>query len=215
MADNYYISLTSYFNMTLIFNSRIFLKYANSEYLEKANAIISKLQEKFPNIKLKSFNEFEKFLSKAVPILIKSYMVSGKAVKVCSSISPDFAEIAANNGFAVLTETVPGHYRNIFISDECPYVIDLSYIQFTCGYTGYNQEKLFETLKEIYNDPFKAIKIEKLPQSYIYDDWRFPHGKYDEMYNPVKSFDFYDKNQDFLNEDYQSVLNILKKLKSK
>jgi hypothetical protein len=177
---------------------------ATTEYIKNISPTISSLQKKFPNVALKSFEEFKTFLYEYLTTLVRKYLVSTRSVKNCSGISPDFAEFAAKHGFAVVSESVPGHMRNIFLGKEGPYMVDLSFIQFTCGYTGYDDRVLVKTLKEIYHSPEKAIKIQKLPLTY-FGNFREPHGEYDNLYNPVKHIENYHSDNERQEEDLQNL----------
>jgi hypothetical protein len=187
--------------------TKIFKKIAdNIEYLNWINNEISTLKQKFPNVSLKSYSEFEVFLNSIVPKLIHKYMILSGSMKVCSGISPDFAEIACTKGFPVFIDHVPGHVRNILLTKECPYIIDLSYIQFLCKHDlndEYTEEEALESFKKLYKNPFLAIKIEKLPQNPIY--LGHPHGEYDNLYNPPYWVDQYDieKSEKFYPERFK------------
>lgn len=177
------------------FRLKIFRRIVQANnYFAWAKDEISELQKKFPNISMKSFSEFKSFLDSIIPKLIHKYMLLSGAMKVCSTISPDFAEIAATKGFAVLIEHVPGHVRNIVITSDGPYVIDLSYIQFLCQHDLTDKSVRQEAIlayKSLYKDPFTAIKIEKLPLNELPHTSR-PHGNYEnQIYNPVSSIDNY------------------------
>lgn len=178
------------------FRFRIFKKISqDSSYLNWAEAEIIELKKKFPNVSLKSFSEFKSFLDSILPKLIHKYMLLSGAMKVCSTISPDFAEIACSKGFAVLIEHVSGHVRNIIITSEGPYLIDLSYIQFLCQHDLSNKSVRDEAVaayRALYKNPYMAIKIEKLPLNEL-PHLSQPNGNYEnQLYNPVESIDNYD-----------------------
>jgi hypothetical protein len=188
---------------------------AQTQYLENISPSLRSLQSAFPNVKLRPFGEFKTFLDRYITTLIRKYLVGTQSVKNCSGISPDFAEFAAKYGFAVLIENVPGHVRNIFLAEDSAYIVDLSFIQFTCGYRGYEDEDiLIETLKDIYHNPYKAVSIQKLPTTY-FGNFHTPHGKYDNLYNPVKYIELYDKDNERQEEDYQTLENWDKVLRKK
>ena len=177
------------------FRFRLLTKIAqDQQYLSWANSEITQLQQKFPQVHLQSFQAFKTFLDSLLPKLIHKYMLLSGSMKVCSGISPDFAEIAATNGFPVFVERIPNHMRNILLTIDGPYIIDLSYIQFLCKHdltNPYDREEAIRSYKELYKDPNRAIRIEKLPISY-YTSLCHPHGQYDNLYDPVKSMDRYD-----------------------
>ncbi len=178
---------------------RIFNKLAQSNnYQAWAEGEIQQLKLNFPNVSLKSFSEFEGFLNSILPKLIHKYMLSTLSMKVCSGISPDFAEIAASRGFAVLVEKIPGHVRNILLASDGPYIIDLSYIQFLCKHDLSNKQErdqAIQSYKELYQNPFKAIKVEKMPESSIPMASR-PTGDYqNQLYNPIESIEQYDPEE--------------------
>lgn len=179
-------------------------------YIENISQLLKSIQSIFPNVKLRPFDEFASFLDRYLPAIIRKYLVGTRSVKNCSGISPDFAEFAAKHGFAVLIENVPGHMRNVFLSENSGYMVDLSYIQFKCGY---NDDVIVDTLKEIYKDPQKAIKIQKLPATY-FGNFTTPHGRYDNLYDPSKSIELYDEDKEGQEEDFQTLEkwnNVLKK----
>lgn len=186
-----------------------------TNYINNISNLVSSLQKNFPQIKLKSFQEFELFLKRYVPTIIRKYLVGTRSVKNCSGVSPDFAEFAAQFGFAVVSEKIPGHMRNIFLSEDGPYLIDLSYIQFTCGYKGYGDDDvLIKTLQEIFHNPFKAVKIEKLSLNY-FGNFREPLGKYDNLYDPKKDIEQYDQDKEWQEEDIKILDNWKKQLDKK
>lgn len=176
-----------------------------TEYLQNISGPLGELQKAFPNVGLKPFSEFKTFLDRYVSTIVRKYLVSTRSVKNCSGISPDFAEFAAKHGFAVLVENIPGHVRNVFLGEDSGYIVDLSFIQFTCGYMGYDDDDvLIETLKDIYHNPYKAVSINKLPTTY-FGNFRTPHGNYDNLYNPVKYIELYDRDAEGQEEDYQTL----------
>lgn len=178
---------------------------AKTQYTESISDSLQALQKAFPNVTLRPFQEFKSFLDRYITTIVRKYLVSTKSVKNCSGVSPDFAEFAAKNGFAVVIESVPGHVRNVFFGEDSAYIVDLSFIQFTCGYRGYEDEDiLINTLKEVYKNPYKAVKIQKLPAEY-FGNFTSPHGKYDSIYNPSKYIELYDKDTERQEEDYQAL----------
>lgn len=185
-----------------------------NDYVNWANQEVQKLQTRFPGVTLKPFAEFKVFLDAMVPKLIHKYMLLSRSMKVCSGISPDFAEYAVNKGFAVLTEKVPGHMRNVILTIDGPYIIDLSYIQFLCQHsidsddpTPEEKAKVLQNYKDLYANPFKAIKVEKMPMNAI-PHANPPQGNYDSLYDPVKSIDEY--NIEESEELFPEVFNRLK-----
>lgn len=195
----------------MLSKTAIFKKYCNlSDYDDFVNETLISLKSRFPQVSLKSFSEFKSFLDSILPKLIHKYMINSMAMKVCSTISPDFAEIAANAGYAVIVQHVPGHVRNIVLTTDGPYVVDLSYIQFLCNHDFHDKENRKEVLqnyKELYHNPQKAVKIEPMDKSWITSSSE-PQAKYDNLYNPVESFNRY--NIEEQEEDYPERFNRFK-----
>lgn len=121
-----------------------------TDYDAIVNEILENLQSNFPNVSLKPFAEFKSFLDALIPKLIHKYMLLTNTMKVCSTISIDFAEIAATAGFAMLIDRKqPGHVRNIVLTSNGPYLVDLSYIQYVvCEWDLTNPKTKKEALKE-------------------------------------------------------------------
>ncbi len=183
----------------MLTKTAIYRKYANLvDYEEFVKSTLESLHEKFPQAQLQPFSKFKTFLDGLVPKLIHKYMLRGASMKVCSGISPDFAEIATQAGFAVITKVKPGHMVNVVLTTEGPYEVDLSYIQYTCN--GYDlsdpdtRDEALDTFRELYKDPFKAIKIEELYKGWI-TGTSIPRGEYDNLYNPGKDLDQYDMQE--------------------
>lgn len=180
----------------MLTKTAIFKKYAAlSDYTEYAEQTIAELQKTFPQVSLRSFDEFKNFLDGLLPKLVHKYLIGSGTMKNCSGISPDFSEIACQSGFAVLTQHVPGHQRNILLSTEGPYIVDLSYIQFTCKYDLSDKEsrkEVVENYRALYKDPWSAVRIEKLPPEAV-GGVRSPHGQYSEVNpDPLKQINEYD-----------------------
>jgi len=174
----------------MLTKTAIYKKYADlTDYEQFAQSTLDSLHGKFPQVQIRSFSEFKTFLDSLVPKLIHRYMLRSGSMKICSTISSDFAEVAATAGFPVITKNLPGHMVNVVLTTEGPYIIDLSYIQYLCG--GYDlidpdtREEVLETFHQLYKDPFKAIKIEQHPKTWI-SGTNIPHGEYDNLYDPVK-----------------------------
>jgi hypothetical protein len=194
-----------------------------NDYASWAEEEVGALKTKFPNVSLKSFVQFKSFLDALIPKLIHKYILLSGTMKVCSSISPDFAEMAATNGFAVFTEKVPNHFRNVVLTTEGPFAVDLSYIQFLCQWDLRDPSTKKEGLKaykELRQNPWKAIKIEKLPMSAM-PHINHPHGEYDQLYDP-NNIDQYDieETEEVFPEIFQryalfSVAGIVEDLKVK
>jgi len=165
----------------MLTKTAIYKKYASlEEYQAFCDETIQSLKAKFPNVEMRSFSEFKKFLDSLVPKLVHKYLISTFSMKNCSGISPDFAEIAAQAGFPVLVNFVPGHQRNIVLTTDGPYVVDLSYIQFTCNHDWSDKEsrdEVRENYRSLYRDPFSAISIERLPYQYL-TGTRLPQREY-------------------------------------
>lgn len=179
----------------MLTKTAIYKKYASlADYAEYAEAILRNLQKVFPNVQLRSFSEFKTFLDGLLPKLVHKYLINSGTMKNCSGISPDFAEISCQAGFPVLTQLVPGHQRNILLAQDGPYIVDLSYIQFTCKYDlsdKASRKEVVENYRALYKNPFKAIKIEKLPVESI-GGLRQPHGEYSEVSpNPMEALNEY------------------------
>lgn len=173
----------------------IYKKCANLlDYTAFVEKTISELKNNFPAVSLKSFSEFRFFLDSLVPKLVHKYILLAGTMKNCSGVSPDFAELAAQSGFPVLVQSLPGHQRNVVLTTDGPYAVDLTYIQFVCKYDLSDKsarKEVLENYKSLRKDPFKAIKIEKLnkePISGVY----LPNGEYWEgRPDPLKSIEEY------------------------
>ena len=170
----------------MLIQTRIYKKYASiEEYQAFVDETISTIKTKFPNVELRSFGQFKSFLDNLVPKLVHKYLILSGSMKNCSGISPDFTEIACQAGFPVLTMLQPGHQLNLVLTQEGPYSVDLSYIQFTCKHQvdsdtdedGSERRAVLENYKALYKDPFKALKIAPLPKQY-FANVRYPQGVY-------------------------------------
>lgn len=181
----------------MLIRTAIYKKYANlTDYEDFVEATIKSLQSKFPQVRLRPFSEFKAFLDNLVPRLVHKYILKAGTMKNCSGVSPDFAEMGAQAGFPVLIQHVPGHQRNLVLTQEGPYVVDLTYIQFTCKYDLSDpdtRKEALENYKMLRKDPFKAIKVEPMDKSYFINT-RLPHGEYDDLLrpDPLKSIEEYD-----------------------
>jgi hypothetical protein len=103
--------------------------------------------------------------------------------------------MAAQAGFPVFIMIEPGHQLNLLLATEGPYLIDLSYIQFTCKYDLQDKPSRQEVLnnyKELYQNPFKALSIKSLLKQ-PFSNVRFPHGIYSVVSpDPMQSIQNYD-----------------------
>jgi hypothetical protein len=188
----------------------IFNKKASTEYDEFVKQSLSLINSSFPNVKLHSFNSFKLFLDNLVPKLVHKYLILSGSMKNCSGISPDFSEIAVQSGFPVLTMIEPGHQLNLVLTTDGPYSVDLSHIQFLCKHEANNKEERQEVLKnykKLYDNPFLALKIEKLPKQY-YTNVRLPHGVYDNLRpNPASQIEKYDikETEEFFPKIFKNI----------
>ena len=183
----------------MLTKTRVFQKYASIEdYQTFTDEAISTLKNKFPQVKLSSYGEFKVFLDSLVPKLVHKYLLLSGSMKNCSGISPDFSEIACQAGFPVLTILAPGHQLNLVLTQDGPYMVDLSYIQFTCKHevesdypTKEERKEILDNYRALYKDPFKAIKVQQLPKQY-FSDIRYPQGVYHILNpDPMKSIQNY------------------------
>lgn len=184
----------------MLIHTAIYKKYAAlTDYENFVEQQLSVIRTKFPNVRLHSFAEFKNFLDKVIPKLIHKYMLRAGAMKVCSTISPDFSEIASAAGFAVIVQHVSGHVRNIALTTDGPYLVDLSYIQFLCQHDLMDPDVKQEALKayrSLYKDPFKAVKVELMSKEH-FQGVSVPEAKYEnDIYDPVKRFDKYDMEEE-------------------
>ena len=157
------------------------------------NESVKEIASYYPNVSLKSFSDFNSWLNSVIPKLIHKYMIATKSMKVCSTISADFAEIAADKGFPVGVLKIPGHHFNVAFTSDGLYKIDLSAIQFVCKHDitdRKNRKEVIENYKKLYNDPFSAIEVNKMPSKII--DFEFPGVSANNIFNPVESFNKYD-----------------------
>ncbi len=188
----------------MLTKTAIYRKYASiQDYIDFADQTVRELQATFPNVQLRPFSEFQTFLDALVPKLVHKYLISSGTMKNCSGVSPDFSEIGCQSGFAVLTQHVPGHQRNIVLTADGPYMVDLSYIQFICKWDlsdKENRKEIIENYRALYKDPWKGIKVEALPQT-VPGGVRMPHGKYDDL-NPdplarINKYNIDEEEEDF------------------
>jgi len=163
----------------IIFNSMNIIK----EYVDFL------VKESFEE-QLRTKEDFDDFIKVVVPKLVNKHMLQGNAVKVCSGISPEFENIARQNGFNVDIVHLPGHVINYVHLADGTYKVDLSAIQFEwCqkNIEDYEDELYFSAkergeqidspfkftsaaekreLKRLLDivkaDPMRAIKIEKV-----------------------------------------------------
>lgn len=170
----------------MLTKTSIYKKYSSIEdYNAFVDESISIIKTKFPNVELHSWGEFKAFLDNLVPKLIHKYLLLSGSMKNCSGISPDFSEIACQAGFPVMTMFDSGHQLNLVLTTEGPYLVDLSYIQFTCKHqidsdnpTEDEKREVLNNYRALYKDPFKALKIRRLPKQY-FSGVRYPYGTYD------------------------------------
>lgn len=182
-----------------------------NEYQGFVEQTLKQLRQVFPQVKLKSEAEFRIFLDDLLPKLIHKYLIRSGTMKNCSGISSDFSEIAGSAGFPVLTQHVPGHQRNVVLTNEGPLMVDLSYIQFSCNHDWSdknNQDEVIKNYLTIYQDPWKAIKIEKLPKIPI-GSFTLPTADYSEGNpNPMTAITEYNIQE--VEEDFPSRFEKLK-----
>ena len=192
----------------MLINSSLYQKWAAKE---DERAALSLVRERYPNAEIKSFSEFKTFLDKVLPKLIHKYMIRNQSMNVCSTIAPDFSEIAAAAGYAVLEVKKAGHVVNIVFTTDGPYEVDLSWIQFQCNRdldwgTKEQREEARLNYKALYNDPWKAVKIEKWKWSDL--EFSFPK-EHHLSHSPVKSFEAYDMTEE--EEDYPEKFRYVKR----
>lgn len=131
------------------------------------------------------------FLEEAVPVLVLKFIVMGRALKVCSSISPDFTEVAASRGFLAYTWRLPGHVVNVVEYNGRVFQIDLSAIQFRVCEFEDDETALDTLMAKVILNPFAAIRIRELPEvPFDADPPRGP-ADYSEFWNPLRSYEFY------------------------
>jgi hypothetical protein len=118
-------------------------------------------------------------------------------MKVCSGISPDFAAIAADAGFPVISVSRPGHMFNIALCSDGHYTVDLSAVQFRCRHAREDlsdpdtREEVLDNFRKLLDDPFKAIDVYKTTAA-IHLSARLPEVDNSEYFDPVRNFKRYD-----------------------
>ena len=149
------------------------------------------LKEELEKSHYPSFSQFKIWLDDNIGKLIHKYMLRTKSMKVCSTISPEFIEIARDAGFTVGIARAPGHVYNVVLTSEGPYKVDLSAIQFVCKHDisdRENRKEIIANYKNLRSNPSSAISIEKLdqiPNGTVFENEPMP-------FDPVSSFKRYD-----------------------
>ncbi len=148
--------------------------------------------EHFPSgVSLRSRGAFATWLEVNAPYVIAAFMLNSRALRVCSGISPAFAEVAAANGWPAVTVSVPRHFKNVILVKEGFVDLDLSAIQFeVCDHNDFKE--VARVLRSVARNPFRAIRVGFIEPGF---EWpigqpRLPTGKFDSLYNPVKTFEF-------------------------
>lgn len=127
------------------------------------------------SLKPVSINVLKNWLRMSIPTMIYSKMICSRAVKVCSNISHSFSSESVSRGIPVFMMRVPGHVFNVAITENGMYKIDLSDIQFRMPKISDDElddddpfgdyAAVEKALKQVSENPFSAIKIEKIDAS--------------------------------------------------
>jgi len=162
--------------------------------------ILSDIQRAFPDVGLRTEEELRAWLDEAVPTMVRHWLLSSRTLKVCSGISPDFAEIGAAHGFPVVTVRVPGHFYNAALTTEGALLIDLSAAQFEVCRAGLRDfdpdeidspeyKHLEEVFERIERDPFSAVRIERIDPRDI-GSYAPPTGRFlADFVDPTKKYE--------------------------
>jgi hypothetical protein len=141
-----------------------------------------------------SYAAFYAWLETVLPKLIHKYMLRGQSMKVCSTISPEFAVIAQNAGFTVGTMSRPGHEVNVVTTSDGAFLVDLSHIQFLCKHDlsdKSSRAEVIQSYKRLRRDPWLAVKIEALDE--MPTNVKYPDGSM--IFDPVRAFNDYDPDE--------------------
>jgi hypothetical protein len=133
---------------------------------------LNELRKTYPDANVVSRSQLKQFLRDAIPALVNRYIIGGRALKVCSGISPDFAAFASANGIAAFVTHRPGHVLNVVPTTSGPVLVDLSAIQFECmtdelDYAEHREE-MGRLLDRVTRNPFSAVNIENVDWSDLY-----------------------------------------------
>lgn len=154
--------------------------------------VISKLVAE--NVEKHSFISFMNWFEGIVPKLIHKYMLRSQSMKVCSTISPEFAKIANSKGFNVGTVNQPGHVINVLVVSDGIFLLDLSHIQFLCKNDisdKENRAEVIQNFKNLKTNPMSAVKIEKVEK--VPFNAKFEDEKL--FFDPVSSFNDYEESE--------------------
>ncbi len=134
---------------------------------------------------LKTAAELGEFLLEAVPVMVLTHMACAYSVKVCSGISPAFAAVAADRGFAAFVARKPGHVVNVVATADHGLVeVDLSHIQFELP--AYPEDEDVErVLTKAVRNPFSAVKITRLRHEPHLEN---PPDKFDKFFEPLEQY---------------------------
>jgi hypothetical protein len=156
----------------------------------KLEAWVESQLAQFPMaVELRKRSALAAWLEDNIPFAVGAFMLNARSLRVCSGISPDFAEIAAASGWPAVTASVPRHFLNIILVEDGFVMVDLSAIQFElCDHN--DGREVSRMLKMVAKNPFRAIAIEaRDPQAgWPVGNVRFPQGKFDDLYNPIRAF---------------------------
>lgn len=135
----------------------------------------------------KTKNDLTAFLRETVPSVVYHYLINqGGGMRQCGTISDAFGAIAVDAGFEAYVTSRPGHFFNVVKVSDGVFEIDMSAIQFEFDSMADDDELELERLRKVIaNDPFRAIKVRKIPDV---PSWARPPSPEDEacFYTPVK-----------------------------
>jgi len=134
---------------------------------------------------LKTAEQLGDFLLEAVPVMVLTHMACAGSVKVCSGISPAFAAVAADRGFAAFVARKPGHVVNVVATrDQGLVEVDLSHIQFELP--AYPEEEdVDRVLAKAMENPFAAVKITRLDHEPRLEP---PPTEFDKFFDPLGGY---------------------------
>lgn len=149
------------------------------------------LDDYFPDarVELRSIAELKQWLRAHVPVAIAAWMLRSRSLKVCSGISPAFAEVLFRDGWPAVTCAIPRHQFNVVVTLEGFVKVDMSAIQFqVCDQDDYDEVR--GLLRQVARNPFRAIEVKR------YASWpahvqRVPDGRsgFSSMWDPLKDYD--------------------------
>ena len=117
---------------------------------------------------MKTKEDFYSWIEETLPIIVKHWIIDGKQLKQCGTVSSAIAAKANEDGFNAIVVSEPGHFVANIEVDEGYFRVDATHLQFNFKHGGclrdYDKDdeeyiKMKELFQELKKDPMKAVDI--------------------------------------------------------